>query len=199
MAHPLTILLVLVRRHVDDEQPAAGLQHARGFGERVDRATADGAARASASRRRATTVSIGSASSAPARSSTFGEVARAAARGRQHLVGRIDADHARDVRREQRQHRAGAAAEVADDPVAPAAGRRAAPGTNSRPNSSSRRRSHSPADVAKNCCRRLAAPRRARARAAARPVPRRSCRRAAACVSSQICACAPSAPARASV
>src|SRR5262245_3136397 len=28
VAHPLTILLAIVRRHVDDEQPAAWLQHA---------------------------------------------------------------------------------------------------------------------------------------------------------------------------
>ena len=116
MAHLLAVVLALVRQHVDDEQAAAGLEHARGLGERRGRRRQmvqhehhrRGVERRVVDRQRLELA---------AAQLDVGQLRSARARGGQHLVRRVDADDVRDVRRERRQQRAGAAAEIADDPV----------------------------------------------------------------------------------
>ena len=145
--------------------------------------------------------SIGSASSEPRRSSTFARPRVRVARGGEHLVRRVDADHARDVRRERGDDRAGAAAEIADDPVRRQQTRGAPAARTSRPNRSSRSRSHCPADVAKNCCDvslRRASTRCEPARVLIERRTRRRAARASAPRSARAIVRSPRAPARSS-
>ena len=151
VAHLLPVALAIVRQHVDDDDAAARLEHARDLGQRARPAPARDAARASASPRRA----------APRRSAAL-RARRAGARrcrapgaafgGLQHRGRRVDRDDARDERRERRAHLPGAAAEIADDPVALGQSAASAARWKRSPNSSSRSRSHWPADEEKNSC-----------------------------------------------
>ncbi len=116
MAHLLTVVLAIVRQHVDDDQPSARLEHARDFIERASRIR-DMVEHQHDGRRIQPRVINGQRLEIAAPEIDVVESVQAPLGCLQHRGRRVDRDHVFHERRERGAHLAGAAAEVADSPV----------------------------------------------------------------------------------